>query len=50
MTGSSQADIDIVPPVREYQAFDFDAIPEMYELGKEYAEAALPEIERLRGS
>ena len=46
-TGVRVADVDIEPDVREFSSFDFDSISEMYERGRQAAEAAMPEIEHL---
>ena len=47
LTGASFADVDIVPDVREFDAFAFEAIPEMHRRGRAAAEAALPSVEAL---
>jgi len=48
-TGVRVLDVDIIPDVREFASFDFDAIPEMYKRGRVAAEAAMPEIEAVLG-
>jgi NTE family protein len=44
LTGASLADVDIVPDVREFDAFEFEAIPEMHRRGRVAAEEALPAV------
>jgi NTE family protein len=48
-TGVRVVDVDIIPDVREFSSFEFEAIPEMYERGRIAAEAAIPEINALLG-
>ena len=47
LTGASLADIDIVPDVREFDSFEFEAIPEMHRRGRVAAEAALSAVKDL---
>jgi len=46
-TGVRVVAVDIVPDVREFASFDFDAVPEMYERGRAAAEEAIPKIDAL---
>ncbi len=48
-TGVRIVDVDIVPDVREFASFDFEAVPEMYERGRQAAEEAMPKINALLG-
>jgi predicted acylesterase/phospholipase RssA len=43
-TGVDVANVGIVPSVSEFSSFDFDAVPEIYQRGREAATEALPEI------
>ncbi len=43
-TGVDVATVGIVPSVSEFSSFDFDAVPEIYERGREAATEALPDI------
>lgn len=50
LTGASLADVDIVPDVREFDSFEFSAIPEMHRRGRVAAEASLPAVKALLDS
>jgi len=48
-TGVRVVDVDIIPDVREFSSFEFEAVPEMYERGRQAAEEAMPAVEALLG-
>jgi NTE family protein len=48
-TGVRVLDVDIIPDVREFSSFEFEAIPEMYERGRQAAEQAIPQINEVLG-
>jgi NTE family protein len=48
-TGVRVVDVDIVPDVREFSSFEFEAVPEMYERGRRAAEEAMPDVEAMLG-
>lgn len=43
-TGVDVAQVSLVPSVSEFSSFDFDAVPEIYQRGRQTAIDALPEI------